>query len=88
MELNKTNKRLIAADSPFSVVEVRNDKRITKQNGKQSSYNIVGKSGYGIAEFGCNELAATWFCEAANRYANEIYARVQPDYKPKAVAGI
>ena len=75
MTLNKTNKRLIAARRPFSVVEIKNDHRITKQNGKQSSYNIVGKTGYGIAEFGCSELAATWFCEAANRYADEIYGR-------------
>ena len=75
MELNKTTQRLIAARRPFSVVEIKNDPRITKQNGKQSSYNIVGNNGSGIAEFGCDELAAIWFCEAANLYANEIYSR-------------
>lgn len=75
MELNKTTKRLIAANRPFSVVEIKNDSSITNVNGKRSSYNIVGGKGYGIAEFGCDELAATWFCEAANRYANEIYSR-------------
>ena len=73
MTLNKTTKRLIAARHPFSVVEIENDPRITNVNGKQSSYNIVGGNGSGIAEFGCDELAALWFCEAANRYANEIY---------------
>ena len=75
MALNKTNTRLIAADRPFSVIEIKNDSRITNVNGKQSSYNIVGKNGSGIAEFGCNELAAKWFCEAANRYADEIASR-------------
>lgn len=75
MELNKTTKRLIAARRPFSVVEIKDDPRITNVNGKQSAYNIVGKNGSGIAEFGCDELAALWFCEAANRYADEIYNR-------------
>ena len=75
MELNKTTKRLVAARRPFSVVEIKNAPHITKVNGKQSAYNIVGKNGYGVAEFGCDELAATWFCEAANRYADEIYRR-------------
>ena len=75
MELNKFNKRLIAARRPFSIVEIKNDPSITKVNWKQSSYNIVGKNGSGVAEFGCDELAATWFCEAANRYADEIYSR-------------
>ena len=75
MELNKTTQRLIAARRPFSVVEIENDPRITNVNGKRSSYNIVGKNGSGIAEFGCDEWAAQWFCEAANRYADEIHNR-------------
>lgn len=75
MALNKTTKRLIAARRPFSVVEIKNDPSITNVNGKQSAYNLVGKNGSGIAEFGCDELAALWFCEAANRYADEIASR-------------
>lgn len=75
MILNKFNKRLIAASRPFSVVEIKNAPGITSVNGKRSSYNIVGKNGSGVAEFGCDELAALWFCEAANRYADEIYSR-------------
>ena len=75
MTLDKTTKRLIAARRPFSVVEIKNDPSITNVNGKRSSYNLVGKNGSGIAEFGCDEWAALWFCEAANRYADEIYSR-------------
>ena len=88
MELNKFNKRLIAARRPFSVVEIKNDPRITNVNGKQSSYNIVGENGSGIAEFGCDELTATWFCEAANRYAHEIYNRVYPTNEQETTADI
>ena len=75
MELNKTSKRLIAARRPFSVVVIENDPSITNVNGKQSSYRIVDEDGSGVAEFGCDELAALWFCEAANRYADSIYSR-------------
>lgn len=77
MKLTKFVNRLIAARRPFSVVEIENDPRITNVNGKQSSYNIVGKNGSGIAEFGCDEWAAQWFCDAANRYANEIQHNTQ-----------
>ena len=87
MKLNKTSKRLIAARYPFSVVEVKNDPHITKQNGKQSSYNIVG-NGSGIAEFGCDELTALWFCEAANRYADEIFSHLfKPPFMGKWLNG-
>lgn len=88
MELNKFNKRLIAARRPFSVVEIKNDPRITNVNGKQSSYNIVGGNGSGIAEFGCDELSATWFCEAANRYAAEIYRGKYPTNEQETPADI
>ena len=75
MELSKISKRLIAARRPFSVVEIKNSPHITNVNGKRSEYNIVGKDGSGVAEFGCDRLAALWFCEAANHYADSIFSR-------------
>lgn len=77
MQLSKLVNRLIAARSPFSVVEIKDDSGITRVNGKQSSFRIVNSKKSGIANFGCDERAAQWFCDAANRYANEIQHHTQ-----------
>lgn len=79
MQLSKFVNRLIAAKSPFSVVEIKDDPRVTRVNGVQSSFSIVNNKDLGVANFGCDRWAAQWFCDAANRYANEIQHNTQED---------